>query len=56
MTRTVSITLEDNILEYIDEVAKLNQRSRSNTIAWLIKMEMAKDAALEEEAKEHDKV
>ena len=55
MTKTVSITLEDNILEYIDEVAKNNQRSRSNAIAWLIKMEMAKDAALEEEAKEHDK-
>lgn len=54
MTRTVSITLEDNILEYIDEVAKLNQRSRSNTIAWLIKMEMAKDAALEEEANKRE--
>lgn len=55
MTKTISITLDEEILKYVDEVADVNGRSRSNTIAWFVKMEMARDAAFEEEAKEHDK-
>lgn len=55
MKKTISITLDEGIIKYVDELASINGRSRSNTIEWVLKMEMARDAALDEEAENYDK-
>lgn len=54
MTKTISITLDPELIAYVDEVAESNGRTRSNTIAWFIKMEMARDAALNEEGEQYE--
>ena len=50
MTKQISITIEDNQLTYLDELAKINSRSRSSMIGYLIKQSMDQDKALDEEA------
>lgn len=53
MTKNISITLDEDLINYIDDIAVINGRTRSNTIAWFIKMEMARDKALDEEARSY---
>ena len=54
-TVNISITLNADLLAYIDELSLINSRSRSRMIAWIIAKEKAADEALAEEAKEYGK-
>lgn len=52
MTKQISITIEEDQLIYLDELAEINSRSRSGMISYLIKQFMDQDKALDEEAKD----
>lgn len=41
--KNISITLDDKLLEYLDELAEINDRSRSSMIRWLILKAMEED-------------
>ena len=43
MTKTISITLDTELIKYVDDQAELNSRSRSSMIAYLIKTFEDKD-------------
>lgn len=47
--KTISITIDEHLLKYIDEVAEINNRSRSGMISWIIRQELEKDQMLDEE-------
>ena len=49
MTKQISITIEEEQLKYLDELADLNGRSRSSMLNWLLKMAEASDVARLEE-------
>ena len=51
MTRNISITLDDDLLKYLDELAEINSRSRSSMISWLIKKSYDEDKDLDKEYK-----
>ena len=51
MNKQISITLDEGLLHYIDEVANINGRSRSGMIAWLIKRSQEEDYSLDQQAK-----
>ena len=51
MNKQISITLDEGLLHYIDEVADINERSRSGMIAWLIKRAQEEDESLDRQAK-----
>ena len=51
MNKQISITIDEGLLHYIDEVADINGRSRSGMISWLIKKSQEEDEALDQEAK-----
>lgn len=50
MTKNISITLDEEQLEYLDELAVINGRSRSGMISWLIRKSQEEDKNLDEEA------
>ena len=52
-TKQISITIEDDLLNYLDELAGVNGRSRSGMINWLIQKSYDEDIALDEEAKSY---
>lgn len=54
MTKQISITIEEDQLTYLDELAEINSRSRSGMISYLIKQAMDQDKALDEEARFYD--
>lgn len=54
MTKQISITIEEEQLTYLDELADINSRSRSGMIGYLIKQAMDQDRALDEEAKDYE--
>lgn len=54
MTKQISITIEEEQLNYLDELAEINSRSRSGMIGYLIKQSMDQDEALDEEAKYYE--
>lgn len=54
MTKSISITLDDELIKYVDDLAEINSRTRSGMISYLIKMEQERDKALDEEAKNYD--
>lgn len=43
MTKQISITIEEEQLAYLDELADINGRSRSSMIGWLIKQSQDED-------------
>ena len=49
-TKQISITLNCDVLTYIDELARLNDRTRSSMINWILNKEKQSDEALEKEA------
>lgn len=49
MTKQISITIEEEQLAYLDELAKINGRSRSSMLNWFLKMAEASDEAEKEE-------
>ena len=48
MTKQISITIEEEQLKYLDELAEVNGRSRSSMLNWLLKMAEASDAQEED--------
>ena len=46
-TKQISITLNCDVLTYIDELASLNDRTRSSMINWILNKEKQSDEALE---------
>lgn len=50
MTKQISITIDEEQLSYLDDLAEINSRSRSGMISYLIKQSMDQDKALDEEA------
>ena len=50
MTKQISITIDEEQLEYLDELAIKNKRSRSGMISWLIKKSQDEDKAQDQEA------
>ena len=55
MTKQISITIDEEQLTYLDELAEINSRSRSSMISYLIKQSQDQDRALDEEAAYYDK-
>ena len=52
MSKTqISITIEEELLNYLDELAEVNSRSRSSMISWLINRSKQEDEMLDEEFK-----
>lgn len=49
MTKQISITIEEEQLKYLDELAEINGRSRSSMLNWLLKMAEAADVAEEDD-------
>ena len=49
MTKQISITIDEEQLSYLDDLAEINSRSRSGMISYLIKQSMDQDKALDEE-------
>lgn len=45
----ISISIDKDLLAYVDEVAEINGRSRSGMISWFLKQEQDRDRSLEEE-------
>lgn len=45
----ISISIDRDLLAYVDEVAEINGRSRSGMISWFLKQEQDRDRVLEEE-------
>ena len=54
MTKQISITIDEEQLKYLDELAEMNGRSRSGMISWLIKQSQDEDDALNEEARTYE--
>ena len=52
MNKQISITLDEKLLNYLEELADINGRTRSGMIAWLIKKSQEEDESLEKEANE----
>ena len=43
----ISISIDRDLLAYVDEVAEINGRSRSGMISWFLKQERDMDVALD---------
>lgn len=54
MSKIISITLDESLISYIDDLAEANGRSRSNMISCLIKEEMERDQIMEEYARREE--
>lgn len=52
MTKNISITLDQDLLEYLDELADINDRTRSGMISYLIKQSYLEDINTDLNAKE----
>ena len=53
MTKNISLTIDEELLDYLDELADINGRSRSGMIGWLILQSKRADEDLDEEVEEH---
>lgn len=49
-TKNISLTLDEEILAYVDELASINDRSRSSMISWIIRQQYDQDKSLDEDA------
>ena len=54
-TKQISITLSEETLNYLEELAEINCRSRSGMIEFILQGEKHRDEALDEEARYYDK-
>lgn len=52
MTKNISITIEEDLLTYLDELADINGRTRSGMISWFILNSKRADEDFDKEAKE----
>lgn len=55
MTKNISLTIDEDLLAYLDELADINGRSRSGMISWLIRKSREDDVP-DEEAEEHENI
>ena len=53
MTKNISVTIEEDLLNYLDDLAEVNGRSRSGMISWFILNSKRADEDLDKEAEEH---
>ena len=57
MSKTqISITIEEELLKYLDELSDINGRSRSGMISWLITRSKVEDENLDAAAKEYERL
>lgn len=49
-TKNISLTIDEELLAYVDELADINGRSRSSMISWMIRQQYDQDKSLDEEA------
>lgn len=49
-TKNISLTIDEELLAYVDELADINGRSRSSMISWMIRQQYDLDKNLDEEA------
>lgn len=49
MTKNISVTIEEELLNYLDEMADINGRTRSGMISWLIKQSKEQDEHVDED-------
>lgn len=49
-TKNISLTIDEELLAYVDELADINGRSRSSMISWMIRQQYDQDKNLDEEA------
>lgn len=54
MTKHISVTIEEELLNYLDDLAEINGRSRSGMISWFILNSKRADEALDEESKKYE--
>lgn len=54
MVKQISVTIDEDLLQYLDDLADINGRSRSGMINWLIQKSYDDDKALDEEANSYD--
>lgn len=47
MTKNISITIDQDLLEYLDELADINDRTRSGMISYLIKQSYLENISLD---------
>lgn len=47
MTKNISLTIDEELLTYLDELAEINGRSRSGMISWLIRKSREEDEEAE---------
>ena len=52
MTKNISITIDQDLLEYLDKLAEINDRTRSGMISYLIKQTYLEDKSLDLHAQE----
>lgn len=48
-TKNISLTIDEELLTYVDELADINGRSRSSMISWMIRQQYDQDKNLDEE-------
>ena len=53
MVKQISVTIDEDLLKYLDDLANINGRSRSGMINWLIQRSYEEDLLLDEEANIH---
>ena len=53
-TKNISLTIDEELLSYVDELADLNGRSRSSMINWMIRLQYDQDKNLDKEAENYE--
>lgn len=53
-TKNISLTIDEELLAYVDKLAAINDRSRSSMISWMIRQQYDQDKNLEEEAESYE--
>ncbi len=53
-TKNISLTIDEELLAYVDELADINGRSRSSMISWMIRQQYDLDNNLDREAQTYE--
>lgn len=53
-TKNISLTIDEELLAYVDELAVINDRSRSSMVSWMIRQQYDQDKSLHEEAESYE--
>lgn len=55
-TKNISLTIDEELLAYVDELAVINGRSRSSMISWMIRQQYDQDKNLDKEAESYENI